>query len=172
MMDIKLIIDSLDEYVENPIDGLPEELFLFISRLTPMMNVDLLVRNGNGEILLTWREDKFHDPGWHIPGGIIRYKEEIRDRIRTVAKNELGADIEFSPAPLMMSEIIQAHEKNRGHFISMLYECRLVTALDANLQCTTEKPKAGEWQWHSHCPENLIQVHHIYKHIWQKKQNE
>lgn len=168
-MDLKLLIGSLEECVGNPTDGLPEEIFLFVSRITPMVNVDLLVKNDNGEILLTWRDDEFHGPGWHVPGGIIRYKEKIKDRIKAVARNELGADIEFSPTPLMVSEIIQRDERNRGHFISMLYGCRLISSPDKNLHCADEKPKAREWKWHSHCPKNLIQVHHIYKHIWLKK---
>lgn len=170
-MDLKLLIDALDECAGNPTGGLPEELFLFVSRITPMVNVDLLVKNDNGEILLTWRDDEFHGPGWHIPGGIIRYKEKIKDRIKAVARNELGADIEFNPTPLMVSEIIQHNKRDRGHFISMLHECRLISDPDKNLHCTNEKPKVREWKWHSHCPENLIRVHHIYKHIWQREQD-
>lgn len=170
-MDIKLLIGSLEKYVENPTIGLPEELFLFVSRITPMVNVDLLVKNNNGEILLTWRDDEFHVPGWHIPGGIIRYKEKIKDRIKAVARNELGADIEFNPTPLIVSEIIQYNKRDRGHFISMLHECRLISSPDENLHCINEKPKVREWKWHSRCPENLIRVHHIYKHIWQKEQD-
>ena len=57
---------------EDPRDGLPEELFLFISELTPMINVDLLITNHQRETLLTWREDEFYGPGWHVPGGFIR----------------------------------------------------------------------------------------------------
>ena len=162
-MDLKFLIDSLDEYVENPTDGLQEELFLFVSRVTPMVNVDLLIKNDNNETLLTWRDDDFHGPGWHIPGGIIRYGEEIKDRIEAVARIEIGAEIEYNPTPLMISEIIQPNKKYRGHFISMLYECKLTSNLDNNLQCTNEIPKHHEWKWHSCCPENLIQVHHIYK---------
>ncbi len=49
------LIDELDEIIKNPNSGLPEEVFLFASRITPMINVDLLIRNSNNEILLSWR---------------------------------------------------------------------------------------------------------------------
>lgn len=162
-MNLKCLIDSLGEYVKNPTEGLREELFLFVSKVTPMINVDLLIKNDNNETLLTWRDDDFHGPGWHIPGGIIRYKEEIKDRIKAVARIEIGAEIEYNSIPLIISEIIQRNRKNRGHFISILYECKLISSLDKNLQCINKTPKHHEWKWHSCCPKNLIEVHRIYK---------
>jgi colanic acid biosynthesis protein WcaH len=34
-----------------------------------------------GRTLLTWRDDESFGAGWHVPGGIIRYKETAADRI-------------------------------------------------------------------------------------------
>src|SRR3954451_13793393 len=69
----------LDAWVGEPVDGLPEEFFLFLSRYTPIVNVDLLIQEAIGEdrrrTLLTWRDDETYGAGWHVPGGIIRYKE-------------------------------------------------------------------------------------------------
>lgn len=43
-----------------------------------MVNVDLLIKNvSSNETLLTWREDEYYGPGWHVPGGIVRFKETI-----------------------------------------------------------------------------------------------
>ena len=60
---------------KNPTKGLSEETFLLISQLTPMVNVELLIQDKNKGTLLTWRHDKFYGPAWHLPGGIIRFKE-------------------------------------------------------------------------------------------------
>ena len=89
-MNIRSLIDSLESIIENPSIGLPVDIFLFASRITPMVNVDLLIRNEQGQTLLTWREDDFYGPGWHVPGGIVRFKEPIADRISAVASGELG----------------------------------------------------------------------------------
>ena len=60
----------------NPTEGLPEELFVFSSTLIPLVNVDLLVTNENGQLLLSWRDDIYHGKGWHLPGGCVRLREK------------------------------------------------------------------------------------------------
>jgi len=162
-MELKNYIEQAESYISNPSLGLPEELFLFVSRITPMINVDLLIKNDQGETLLAWRDDGYWNPGWHVPGGIIRYKETISERVKAVAKNELGADVVFNSAPLAVHELIHPERKNRGHFISLLYQCRLITPPDESLRCNTTEPKPTEWKWHNSCPANMISVHEIYR---------
>lgn len=160
---MKNIINSLESLIKNPKEGLPEEVFLFVSRITPLVNVDLLIKNEKGETLLTWREDKYYGPGWHIPGGIIRYKEKIEDRIKAVAKNELGIRVKFKKEPIAINEVICPKRKERGHFISLLYKCKLISKLPEELKYQGGKPRAGQWAWHNKCPKNIISVHKMYK---------
>jgi len=96
------LIRRVEGYIETPTQTLPEEVFLFISRISPLVNVDLLIQDDRGRTLLTWRSDRFFGPGWHVPGGIIRHKETAADRIRAVAKLELAASITFEPAPILV----------------------------------------------------------------------
>ncbi len=156
-------IELLESYIKDPKQGLPEEVFYFISRITPMVNVDLLIKNDEGEVLLTWREDGRFSPSWHIPGGIIRYQETAAQRIEQVALNELGVKVEFENKVLAMNEIIIPHRKVRGHFISLLFECRLKTNLDESLKLNSNIAKPGQWSWFKTAPENLITVHGMYK---------
>lgn len=128
-----------------------------------MINVDLFIKNKAGHTLLTWRDDGYYLPGWHVPGGVIRYKEMLADRIRAVARTELGAGVEFDPFPLAINEIIHGQRKNRGHFISLLYRCRLLSPLDEKIRCSSDFPRTGQWKWHTVCPDNLIEVHNIYR---------
>lgn len=158
-MDLKKIIDTLESSLQNPSQGLPEDMFLFVSRITPLINVDLLIKNEQNHTLLTWRDDGYYPPGWHVPDGIIRFKETIAERVKAVSKNELGAEVEFNPVPLAMNEIIHDTRENRGHFISLLYKCRLLTPPDERLRCTSNSPLPHEWMWHSLCPANILQIH-------------
>jgi len=162
-VDIQSLIASLDLQIENPSRGLPEEVFLFVSRLTPMVNVDLLVKNIHNETLLTWRDDAFYGPGWHVPGGIVRFKETMATRIHAVAESELGATVEFRKEPLAVNEIMNATRDTRGHFVSLLYECNLTSPLDPALEYKSGKLRNGEWAWHASCPDNIILVHKVYK---------
>jgi ADP-ribose pyrophosphatase YjhB (NUDIX family) len=162
-LELKKIINLLESSIQNPSQGLPEDLFLFISRITPLINVDLLIKNEQNYTLLTWRDDRYYPPGWHIPGGIIRFKETIADRIKAVAKNELGAKVKFKNTPLAINEGFNDTRKSRGHFISLLYQCDLITQPNNDLRCNGNSPKQNEWMWHNTCPADIISVHEMYR---------
>ncbi len=158
------LLEKIRPYLGDPSKGLQEELFLFTSQLTPMVNVDLLIKNSEGATLLTWREDEFYGPGWHIPGGIIRFKESVEQRISEVAENEIGAEVKANVQPSLVSEIMHPDRNVRGHFISLLYECSLISGPRVDLRHTSDKePKNGEWSWFLETPSNLIHQHHIYE---------
>ncbi len=162
-MEMKSAIELLEAQIQNPSEGLPEELFLFITGITPMINVDLLIKDEQNRTLLTWRDDGFYPAGWHVPGGIIRYKETISERIRAVAASELSVEIEFRPEPLAINQVIHPSRRVRGHFISLLYACRLMSSPDPSLRYEKGIPRPGEWAWHDECPGNLIPVHEMYR---------
>jgi ADP-ribose pyrophosphatase YjhB (NUDIX family) len=154
-------IASLEVALGDPRQGLPEDVFLFLSRITPLINVDLLIQDELGRTLLTWRDDEFFGQGWHIPGGIIRYKETAADRIRACAREELGAEVSFDATPVLVQETIGA-QRTRGHFISLLYRCRLESAPDERLRSGDPHPVAGAWRWHDVCPPDLLEVQAQY----------
>ncbi len=156
-------IATLKAAADSVLHGLPEEIFLMVSSLTPMINVDLLIRDEAGRNLLTWRHDAFYGPGWHIPGGIIRFKERASSRIGAVAATELGASVRFEPTPLCINEMFNPSRDVRGHFISLLYACTLTSAPDENRRSNDAHPQHGQWAWHVGAPEALIKVHEIYR---------
>ncbi len=149
--------------IGNARQGLTKPIFLFISQLTPMINVDLLIKNKVGQTLLTWREDEFYGPGWHVPGGVIRFKEHAATRIQQVALSELGTEIKAEKDPICIREVMAPDRDVRGHFISMLYRCELTDNPDPALAYQADKPSQhGHWQWHDHCPANMIKQHKMY----------
>jgi len=160
---INEIIDLLKSHIEDPRKGLPEDIFLFLSGITPLINVDLLIKNEKRQTLLTWRADNYWMPGWHIPGGIIRFKEKASDRIKAVAAGELEAEVEFNPEPLAVNEIIHPSRIERGHFLSMLYECTLTSGPSEKLRYVDGTVKEGQWRWHDTCPDNLLEIHELYR---------
>ncbi len=162
-MSLQAHIDAIDAQVEDSSKGLPKEVFYLASRLTPMVNVDLLVKNDEGQTLLTWREDEYYGPGWHVPGGIVRFKEAIATRINAVAASELGAKVACQKDPLRRTDGLHPTRNTRGHFISLLYECVLISPVDPRLEYKTGGPKNGECAWHTGCPDNLIAAHGMYK---------
>ena len=60
-----------------------------------MINIDLLIKIKKNKPYSFGEKGERYDEGWHIPGGIIRFKETIDKRIILTAKNELGSKIKF-----------------------------------------------------------------------------
>ena len=156
-------IASLMSSIDDPTVGLPEEIFLFASSIVPMVNVDLLIKDEEGRALLTWREDKYSEAGWHIPGGIIRYKEMLADRIAKVAAGELSAELTSEHELIAVFEFHIMDRRERADFITFLYQCTLSAPPHEALRYTGGEPQHGQWCWFEGVPEDLLSCHRVYE---------
>lgn len=163
---MKLNLDAV-----HPERGLGEELFLQVSALVPIVNVDLLVYNDKGQFLLTWRDDAHCGKGWHVPGGCIRFKETFDERIRKVAQQELGlTDFKFDKEPVKVFEIIDNsrreidNQNERAHFVTLVYKCHAANAytIDNNGR---KEGDVGYIKWFDRLPEELLPIQKCYKEI-------
>jgi colanic acid biosynthesis protein WcaH len=160
-------VTRINELVPDSRSGLPNELFYLTSRLTPLINVDLMIANEHGQTLLTWRADQFYGPGWHVPGGIIRFKEEAAQRIHKVAESELGVEVEADAYPVAFFEIMNPNRDIRGHFISLVYRCRLLSPLDpAQAAPALNAAQNGQWIWVDQMPPNMISQQKRFEHLF------
>lgn len=166
MIDQGQAILALQSVLRDPSGGLPEDVFLFLSRMTPLTNVDLLIRDPARGYLLTWRDDEYYGAGWHIPGGIIRFKETAAARIRETARLELGAEVTFEPIPRTVRESIEPVRDARGHSISLLYCCTLASLPDPAREFVSGSPLLGQWHWHAEWPDNTIDVHRDFRRYY------
>ena len=160
-MTIQEAIKYLEGQIVDPRVGLPSEIFYFITRLTPMVNVDLLIKDEDRRSLLSWRDDEFSGSGWHIPGGIVRYKEKMENRLNEVAKQEIGINVQFYPEPLVLNQAFVPH-KTRGHFISFLYKCFIPGNFHPDNGSLTKRD-LGYLEWQETCPQDIVEVHEMYR---------
>lgn len=158
-----LAFKIIKEEVKNAKEGLSKDIFHFVSSLTPIVNVDLLIKNEHNETLLTWRSDEFYGPGWHLPGGVIRFKENPISRIEKVALNELGCQVFYDNSPLNVRSQIADNRDVRGHFISLLYKCNLKTLPSPEIKAIGSTPSNGHWRWHKKAPADLLSVHESFR---------
>lgn len=152
-------------------DGLGSELFNFVSTLTPIVNVDLLVYNNKGQFLLAMRNDPHCGKGWHVPGGCIRFKEAVDERIRKVASEELGLiNFTYDKEPLKVFEIFSSEQRNianqdeRAHFITLVYKCKASDDYVIN-NGNKNETDAGFLKWFDKLPQNLLSIQECYKEI-------
>jgi ADP-ribose pyrophosphatase YjhB (NUDIX family) len=161
MKEVKKIIKTLEASVDNPNQGLPDDIFYFIGRMTPYINVDLLIKCPIRGVLLTWRDDKYAGRGWHFPGGIVRFRETIKNRVIKVAFEELDILVSNLKGPITTNEVIIRDQVERSHFISLLYECtikedqfnKIIDSTNTNSKIFFFKKK----------PKDLLPLHEIYK---------
>jgi ADP-ribose pyrophosphatase YjhB (NUDIX family) len=161
-MNLSELISGLDQKGIDPSEGLPDELFYFVSRMTPMVNVDLLIKDQQGRNLLAWREDEYAGAGWHLPGGIVRFRETIEERIMQVGLTEVGARVKFQPAPVAVNEVISKTRATRGHFISLLYSCELPQQFEIGSREAAHRIE-GDLEWFPGVPDELLALHEIYR---------
>ncbi|MBB5390873.1 MULTISPECIES: GDP-mannose mannosyl hydrolase [unclassified Herbaspirillum] len=66
--------------------------FALVIQSTPLVSIDLLVRNERNEILLGYRRNRPASDCWFVPGGRIRKGETLKDAVRRIARVELGVE--------------------------------------------------------------------------------
>ncbi|WP_312612956.1 NUDIX domain-containing protein [Oscillibacter sp.] len=177
--------DALSQAVEvlrqaeiDGYDGLPEALFLLVSGLVPLPNVDLLVTNEAGQLLLTRRNDGFFQPSWHIPGGCMRYGERFERRVQETAQRELGCKVTMEPEPVAVRNVLrgenprQPHPRERGHNVALLFRCALPEGFV--LQNGDKRPQDnGYARWFDTLPEDFMTIQHVYLDVlrpWIRKE--
>ncbi len=154
----------------NPVEGLPEELFLLISGLVPLPNVDLFILNAKGEILLTRRNDEYFQKSWHIPGGTMRYRDSFEKRIQETALRELGTKVTFDKDPISIRNVLREynetveHKRERGHNVAILYKCYLPD--DYEIDNGNLSPNDnGYLKWFDELPEDFMRIQYIYEDV-------
>lgn len=125
----------------DPHLGLGEKLFNKIVKLVPFVACEVLIYDKKKGVLLTWRDDRYWK-SWHIPGGLLRFRESFDERIQTVARDELGVHISSHK----LIDTYNYIDDPRGHSIGFVFLCK-----------TTDTPTDGKW--FKKIPKNLI-AHH------------
>ena len=162
---IQALQKTIDEENIDPANGLPLDLFEFSTTLLPFVNVDLLIQNSLGQILLSWRSDIHYGTGWQIPGGIIRMMESIDERIQKTAIKEIGSSVIYDAEPITIYENIICQRREglcnqleRAHNIALLYGCRVPEGYEIDNKGRSETNE-GFLRWFNKFPSTLLDCH-------------
>ena len=140
--------------------NLPGPLFRFITEVTATANVDLLVRDDEKGLLLAWRDDPF-GVGWHVPGSIIRHREEIAHRLSACARDEFGCEVEVVDRPIALIQIFD----DRSHSVSICYRAALLGIPSKRVISGDDTPNAGDLCWFASPPAQLYPSHRVYRDV-------
>jgi colanic acid biosynthesis protein WcaH len=76
----------------NKESQLSEEDFANVIRYAPLVSIDLIVRNHQGQVLLGKRRNAPAKEFWFVPGGRIYKGEQLATALKRVLQEELGVD--------------------------------------------------------------------------------
>ena len=109
---------------------LEPSIFCTVVEHTPLVSLDLLVRNDTGEVLLGKRVNRPAQDYWFVPGGRIAKDERIEDSFARLAREELGVSCLIEDA-LFLGNYQHFYQDNFSgaafstHYVVLAYELRL-----------------------------------------------
>lgn len=74
------------------------DTFKTVVASTPLISIDLIVRNSQGEVLLGKRQNRPAQGSWFVPGGRIFKGEHLKDAFTRIAMIELGNEVTLTDA--------------------------------------------------------------------------
>ena len=147
--------------------GLPDEVFRLVTSLTPMTNVDLLIQNDRRETLPTWRDDELYQ-GWHLPGGIVRYKERMADRWRRWRASKPARRSGSGAGPVAVNEVITSTGRSAATSSRSCSPATWPAAPDESRRQTgpAEARRVGVAR---RCPPQISSQHEMYRSLIEQK---
>ena len=101
-----------------------DEAFTDALSILPLISIDLIVKNYQGDILLGLRNNSPAKGEWFVPGGRIKRMEKIKQAFERLTESELGFKIDINKTSLIgIFEHMypnSAYSENIGvHYISI-----------------------------------------------------
>lgn len=108
-----------------------DKRFLDVVASTPLVSIDLIVRNDDGQVLLGKRRNRPAKGYWFVPGGRIRKNERIPDAFRRISGSELSTRLELNDADFLgvhehlYDDNFLGEDGTGTHYVVLAYEIRI-----------------------------------------------
>jgi len=150
---------------------LPQDNFIKIIDATPLVSIDLILKNEHGEVLLGQRRNRPAQGYWFVPGGRIRKNEKSRDALQRIAQAELGIEIASGKLLGVFEHIYDDNyfgiEGIGTHYVVLGYQCDL----PANHPLTSDDQHTELKWWTVNDLLASNEVHHNTKLYFLEKSN-
>lgn len=140
---------------------LPLNTFKTIIEHAPLISIDLVVQNKQGEVLLGLRNNRPAQGYWFVPGGRILKDETMADAFKRLTQAELGVELELAQAELI-SPFEHFYEDNvtgvdfTTHYIALGYR------ISVDELAALPKEQHSQYVWMS--AEELLVDSDVHKH--------
>ncbi|MCE2681057.1 MAG: GDP-mannose mannosyl hydrolase [Burkholderiales bacterium] len=154
--------------LQLPVLGhLPELQWAQVVRLAPLVSIDLIVTNPDGEVLLGKRLNRPAKDGWFVPGGVVRKGEHLESAFTRQCETELG--LSFSGRHHYFDGVYEHHYPDNfsedasfgTHYVVLAHRL----SLSAQQLASHQFPNAqhGRYTWMS--PAQLLAHPDVHLHV-------
>ncbi len=120
-MDINKLAEELKKV--KPFPNMPPEIFFSLTKLLPMLAIELFIVNENGEFVLVQKKGRFN--GWALPGGFLGLNEDIEVACRRISKKYLGMKVSHVTFLNICNLPEKIYGKDKGHVVVLIFKCNL-----------------------------------------------
>lgn len=122
--------------LEGEMPYLSQDVFQTVIDATPLVSIDLVIENRQGDVLLGFRNNRPAKGYWFVPGGRVQKNEKLNDAFLRLTQAELGVLIPRTEAEFMgvyehLYEDSAFDESVSTHYVVMGYKLVLDLTLDA-----------------------------------------
>ncbi|MBR9907045.1 MAG: GDP-mannose mannosyl hydrolase [Gammaproteobacteria bacterium] len=140
---------------------LSKEVFTTVLDSTPLVSIDLVVQNPQGQILLGERKNRPAQGYWFVPGGRILKNESLAEAFKRLTLGELGEAFAITDAVLhgpydhFYTDSVFG-EQPATHYVALAYRLSV-----AELASLPDEQHSG-YRWFS--VEELLADERVHKH--------
>jgi len=113
---------------------------------TPLVSIDLILRNARDEVLLGRRLNRPAKDSWFVPGGRIRKNERVKEALHRISQRELGVLVEQAELVGVFDHIYEDNflgvEGANTHYVVLGFAARLPEGVKL-----TPDEQHGELRW-------------------------
>lgn len=114
---------------------------------TPLISIDLVVRNPQGHVLLGYRTNRPAKDHWFVPGGRILKSESMKNAFTRLCQQELGLDFSLELANFIglfehFYDDSVFGEHISTHYVVLGYE---ITVDESQLSLPSEQHSQYQW---------------------------
>jgi len=127
-----------------------DEQFLKVIDSTPLVSIDLILEDPQGEILLGKRNNRPAQDYWFVPGGRIRKNEKLADAIKRISLAELGTELTLSDGQLLgafdhiYDDNFSGVDGINTHYVVLAYKI----SLKENFEIVADEQHSEMKWWH------------------------
>lgn len=142
---------------------LNKETFSTVIESTPLVSIDLVVKNQKGQALLGQRLNRPAKDFWFVPGGRILKSESLADAFKRLTLEELGQTFSIEQAGLL-GPFDHFYKDNvfgdafSTHYVAIAY----VLTLECALEKLPLNIQHGNYQWFN--IDELMQLDNVHQH--------